>query len=159
MSLKISFYDDKVQRINLSKEKKTCRTIKKAQKLQGALSSQNDEMGTRTKTSWIKIDKKAPTLLNSAVEWTAELGFRAAVWREGSFEKFSRPLEGSNRIVPQIMQNHCGPLVQKFERKLAGWKSKLLSKGGRLTSVQSTLWSIPIYFMCYLLFLLTSLAN
>jgi len=39
------------------------------------------------------------------------------------------------------------PVVEKFQRGLAGWKSKLLSMGGRLTSIQSALWSIPIYFM------------
>ena len=38
-------------------------------------------------------------------------------------------------------------VVEKFQRRLAKWKSKLLSKGGRLTFVQSAVWSIPIYFM------------
>jgi len=39
------------------------------------------------------------------------------------------------------------PVTEKFQRRLAGWKSKLLSKGGRLALVQSALWSIPIYYM------------
>ena len=39
------------------------------------------------------------------------------------------------------------PVIEKFQKRLAGWKSKLLSKGGRLTLVQSALWSIPMYYM------------
>ena len=39
------------------------------------------------------------------------------------------------------------PLNEKIEKKLAGWKCKLISKGGRLQLVQSVLSSIPIYFM------------
>ena len=39
------------------------------------------------------------------------------------------------------------PVVKKLQRKLAVWKSKLLFKGGKLTLLQSTPWSIPIYFM------------
>lgn len=39
------------------------------------------------------------------------------------------------------------PLIEKVERRLAGWQSKLLSRGGRLVLVQSVLSTIPIYFM------------
>ena len=39
------------------------------------------------------------------------------------------------------------PVVERFRKKLAGWKSKLLSRGGRLTLLKSSLWSLPIYFM------------
>ena len=34
-----------------------------------------------------------------------------------------------------------------IQRKLAGWKGKYLSKGGKLTLIRSTLSSIPTYFM------------
>ena len=39
------------------------------------------------------------------------------------------------------------PVVERFQKRLAGWKSKMLSKGGRLTLLQSTLWNLPIYYM------------
>ena len=39
------------------------------------------------------------------------------------------------------------PVVERFHKRLAGWKAKLLSRGGRLTLLKSTLWSLPIYLM------------
>ena len=39
------------------------------------------------------------------------------------------------------------PVVERFRKKLAGWKSLLLSRGGRLTLLKSSLWSLLIYFM------------
>ena len=39
------------------------------------------------------------------------------------------------------------PILEKFERKLAGWKKLYLSKGGRLMLLKSTLSSLPTYFL------------
>ena len=39
------------------------------------------------------------------------------------------------------------PVVDNFRSKLAGWKSKFLSFGGRVTLLKSVLTSLPIYFM------------
>ena len=39
------------------------------------------------------------------------------------------------------------PDVERFHKRLAAWKSKLLSRGGRMTLLKSTLCSLPIYFM------------
>ncbi|KAL5543164.1 hypothetical protein UlMin_010874 [Ulmus minor] len=39
------------------------------------------------------------------------------------------------------------PVVEKVGKMLDGWKNAFLSKGGRLTLIQSVLSSIPIYFM------------
>ena len=39
------------------------------------------------------------------------------------------------------------PVVDRFQRKLSGWKSKHLSKGGRLTLIKSVLSSLPSYFL------------
>lgn len=41
------------------------------------------------------------------------------------------------------------PLIEKFEKKLGGWKGKMLSRGGCLQPVRSVCSSIPIYHMCY----------
>ncbi len=38
-------------------------------------------------------------------------------------------------------------ILEKTERRLAGWKHTYLSKGGRLTLIKSTLSSLPTYFL------------
>jgi len=37
--------------------------------------------------------------------------------------------------------------VERFYKSLAGWKSKLFSRGGRFTLLKRTMCSLPIYFM------------
>ena len=37
--------------------------------------------------------------------------------------------------------------MEKIERRLAGWKRPLLSKGERVTLIKSTLANIPMYYM------------
>ena len=39
------------------------------------------------------------------------------------------------------------PLIEKMRKKLAGWKSKLLSIGERLTLIKASFSNLPIYFM------------
>lgn len=39
------------------------------------------------------------------------------------------------------------PVMERYERRLAGWKRQYLSKGGRLTLIKSTLGNLPTYFM------------
>ena len=39
------------------------------------------------------------------------------------------------------------PILEKIERRLAGWKRIYLSKGGRLTLLKSTLSSLPTYYL------------
>ncbi|KAJ4792133.1 RNA-directed DNA polymerase (reverse transcriptase)-related family protein [Rhynchospora pubera] len=42
---------------------------------------------------------------------------------------------------------HFQPLISAFQRKLDGWKARLLSLGGRLTLVKSVLTALPLHFM------------
>ena len=39
------------------------------------------------------------------------------------------------------------PLIERLESKLEGWKSKLISRGGRLLLMNAVLSAIPIYYM------------
>ena len=38
-------------------------------------------------------------------------------------------------------------IEERFRKRLASWKRQYISKGGRLTLIQSTLSSLPIYFL------------
>ena len=38
---------------------------------------------------------------------------------------------------------------ERFRKRLAMWKRRYISKGGRLTLIRSTLSSMPIYFMSF----------
>lgn len=38
-------------------------------------------------------------------------------------------------------------IIETFESRLAGWKRKFLSKGGRLTLLKCTLTNLPIYYL------------
>lgn len=39
------------------------------------------------------------------------------------------------------------PVVEMYERRLASWKRKFLSKGGRLTLIKSTMANLPKYYL------------
>ncbi|KAK1264649.1 hypothetical protein QJS04_geneDACA024279 [Acorus gramineus] len=45
----------------------------------------------------------------------------------------------------RMRKEHWDPLIDRFERRLAGWKGKLLSWGGRLTLLQAVLSNLPIF--------------
>lgn len=39
------------------------------------------------------------------------------------------------------------PLIERIEKRLTGWQSKMLSRGGRLELLQTVLSSVPVYYM------------
>ena len=39
------------------------------------------------------------------------------------------------------------PIIEKMEKRLAGWKRLYLSKGGKVTLIKSTLSNLPTYFL------------
>ena len=50
---------------------------------------------------------------------------------------------GASHKSPSIWN----PILEKINRRLAGWKKLYLSKGGRLTLLKSTLSSLPTYYL------------
>jgi hypothetical protein len=41
-------------------------------------------------------------------------------------------------------------IIERMEKRLAGWKRLYLSKGGKVTLIKSTLSSLPTYFLSLL---------
>ncbi|XP_059649996.1 uncharacterized protein LOC132295721 [Cornus florida] len=64
--------------------------------------------------------------------------------RTGSFpiSYLGMPLGAPSRCV-----GVWDPVVDRFEKRLAGWKKQYLSKGGRVTLITSTLSCLPTYFI------------
>ncbi|KAL4351250.1 hypothetical protein GQ457_06G036320 [Hibiscus cannabinus] len=48
---------------------------------------------------------------------------------------------------PKNSKQLWSPIVEKFKSKFAGWKSKLLSFGGRVTLIKSVISNLPMYYM------------
>ncbi|KAK1258186.1 hypothetical protein QJS04_geneDACA021679 [Acorus gramineus] len=50
-------------------------------------------------------------------------------------------------VKGRMTKENWGPLVDRFERRLAGWKGRLLSWGGRLTMLQAVLTNLPLFYL------------
>ncbi|XP_077212824.1 uncharacterized protein LOC143847932 [Tasmannia lanceolata] len=49
--------------------------------------------------------------------------------------------------VGRPRHNLWAPIIQRIERRLATWKRRLVSKGGRLVLIKAILSNMPIYFL------------
>ncbi|KAK1301638.1 hypothetical protein QJS10_CPB12g00702 [Acorus calamus] len=49
--------------------------------------------------------------------------------------------------VGPLRKSDWSPLVSRFEKRLDGWKGKLLSMSGRLTLIQAVLSNLPIFYL------------
>ena len=71
--------------------------------------------------------------------------------KQGSFPmKYLGLLLGSN-VRDSSIRN---PIIEKMERRLAGWKRLYLSKGGKDTLIKSTFSNLPTYFSLFFLILM-----
>lgn len=52
------------------------------------------------------------------------------------------PLGGNHRT-----QSMWDPVLERVDKRLAGWKGRYLSKGGKITLIKSALANLPIYYL------------
>ena len=66
--------------------------------------------------------------------------------KQGSFpmQYLGLPLDANVRD-----RSVWNPIIEKVERRLAGWKRLYLSKGGKVTLIKSTLSNLPTYFLSF----------
>lgn len=58
------------------------------------------------------------------------------------FTYLGLPVEGNPRL-----KNFWTSIVEKIERRMAGWGRKYLSSSGRVTLIKSVLTNLPTYFL------------
>lgn len=81
--------------------------------------------------------------LNVTDEWL-DCAAKILLCKKGSlaFTYLGIPIGGSTSRLAT-----WNPIISKIEKKLATWRGKLLSMGGRLTLIKSALSNLPLYFM------------
>ncbi|KAK1282985.1 hypothetical protein QJS10_CPB22g00578 [Acorus calamus] len=62
-------------------------------------------------------------------------------------QQFPSRLLGLPLHVGPLRKSDWSPLISRFEKRLDGWKGKLLSMGGRLTLIQSVFSNLPIFYL------------
>lgn len=63
---------------------------------------------------------------------------------------FPQPYLGLPLCTTKLHNSDYIPLIAKCDKYLAGWKGRLLSKGGHLVLINSVLSAVPVYHMCSL---------
>lgn len=57
---------------------------------------------------------------------------------------------GASTVDGRLQIRHFMPLLERVEKKLSGWKSRLLLQGGRLVLLRHVLSSLPIHLLSVL---------
>jgi len=91
--------------------------------------------------SGLKINLEISKLVPVGVVPNFELLVDALGCKQGSLPMKYLGLPLGTKLKEKIIWN---PMIEKVERRLAGWKQLYLSKGGRVTFIKSTL---PIYLL------------
>lgn len=93
----------------------------------------------------INYDKSSLILLEGEEQFATELANLLGCKVERlPFKYLGIPIK-----VTRLSKQDVAPVIEKMEKRLAGWKSKILSRGGRLTLINSTLSTIPTYLMSF----------
>ena len=108
------------------------------------------EVVSGLKVNWGKSELVAVGVVHNMDLLVAVLGYK-----QGSLPMKYLGLPLGAKFKDKSIWN---PIIEKMERKLAGWKKLYLSKGGRFTLIKSTLSNLPTYFLS-LFPILASVAN
>ena len=94
--------------------------------------------------SGLKINLGKSKLVLAGVVNNIDLFLAVLGCKQGSLLMKYLGLPLGAKFKDKTIWNH---ILEKMERRLAGWKRLYLSKGGRVTLIKSTLSNLPTYFL------------
>ncbi|GLU02749.1 hypothetical protein SLE2022_199870 [Rubroshorea leprosula] len=102
-------------------------------------------MRTFELASGLKINFRKSQLIGVGVDqrWSAKMAYQLCC-KEGKlpFKYLGIPIGGNHRRKAMWQ-----PMVESIRKKLASWKGRYLSMGGRITLINSVLSSLPVFLM------------